>query len=218
MAVCDIVRIRKRVLELLIASPKANRYTDAIGTNAEYAVLQEITDTILQIDCAVCVDIISTIGHPFRASFMFPSGALSSGDFVPSHVGVHGDVRITVSAVAQPGMRANARDDVLRMIEFPTRYLSRRFYWIEDSVLYHAGDSASVYTPVLNKSVVCQAHESYEDIEVYGTVGAVEKIGNESQFFSSYRNLYQFGRGLIRGKAEVIPPQQELEQMMRRAA
>src|SRR5690349_21837337 len=141
MDTADIVLVRKQVLEKIGAAPRHNPYTDAIGENADYRVLDEITDAILIVDSVICgTDIIGTAGHPFRSRFMVPSGALQHGDFVPVHTGAHGDVQVSIAGVFDFSEQAKSRDEVLQMRRLQTLYGGpSRYHFIEDSVCYHAG-------------------------------------------------------------------------------
>lgn len=220
MAVADISRIRKRVIELLLASPRASRYGGTVGDNARYSVTQEVTDAALETDAEVCQDIISTPGHPYRSGFMAVSSNLSNGDFVPAHVGAHGEVDIDVSGggTFRPSQLGKGRDEIQAILEFPSLYASKRFHWIEDSRIYHAGSAARVWTPSFTKTSACQAHEAYEGVVAFGTVERLEKDGGDPSFFQKYGRLYLLGRQFIRQKELVIPAQAELEKMLERRA
>lgn len=221
MAVVSLSRVRTRVIELLLAAPRASRYTSAVGNNGVYAVTQEITDAIIAADEQVCLAIIETVGHPYRTAFMSASTNLSNGDYVPAHVGAHGEVDIDVTGTGtfRPSQRAESRDAVQEIIEFPSIYSSKRFHFIEDSRIYHAGSAARVQYPVftLNTSA-CQAHEAYEDLVVYGAISHLEKKGAEAGFFDKYARLFELGKQMIRGKLLTIPEQAQLEQQLERAA
>ena len=145
MADADITLIRAQVLEKLLAAPRAARYTDAIGENSDYPILNEITDNILIIDADICNLIIATPGHPFRSKFMVASGNLLHGDFVPVHTGAHGDVQVSVGGIFDFSKTAKSRDEVLHMRSFPNLYGQSRHHYIEDSVVSHNGDFAKVW-------------------------------------------------------------------------
>lgn len=218
MAVADIVLIRTQVLEKLIASPRAARYTDAIGEGKDYAVKQEITDNILIIDFTNCNDIIGTPGHPFRSSFMIPSSPLVSGDFIPAHTGAHGDVQVSLSGVYDFSVPAKSRDEILAMRGNPTLYGgASRHHYIEDSVCHHAGEFAKVWYPSLAKTALCQSPQAYEDVLIYGTIHLCEKIDIADEFYDKNLRLYQYCRQMVKGGAEFIPSQQQLEAAIRKA-
>jgi hypothetical protein len=213
--VADIVLVRTQILEHLLVNRIA-RYTDVVeGSNADYVVKQEITDAILICDNVLCSDVVATAGHPYRSMFMIPSSALANGDFIPPHIGEHGDVQVSVSGVYDYSIPAKSREEVLAMRRFASLYVSKRFHFIEDSVIVFIGDAAKVWYPSLTKTTVCRSHQAYEDILVYGSMQFLEKIDSEDAYFQKFAGLFGQGRQMIRSGSKIIPPEQELDLMMK---
>ncbi len=222
-AVTDIVLIRKQVLEALIAMPTAvaQRYSDAVGSNSTYAVLQELTDKALIIDEAICLDIMSTYGHPYINKFMTLSAALSSGDRIPEHVGILGDVQVAIESGGTygPSVPAKNREEILRMIANETLYGGpSRHHFIESGFLYHSGyqvaASGKVYYPVFTKSAtLCQSPDYYSDAVYYGTLDLAEKLNSDDPFFARNRAAYLLCRQMIKGGAEFLPAAEQLDAM-----
>lgn len=213
--VADIVLVRTSVIEKLLAAPETNRYQDLLGTNSDYLVKQEITDAALIVDNVLSSDVVSTAGHPYRPLFMVPSPPLANGEFVPPHLGEHGDVQVSVSGVYDFSIPAKSREEVLAMRRFSSLYISKRLHFIEDSVIVFAGDAAKVWYPSLIKTGVLRSHQAYEDVIVYGTMQFLEKINSEDAYFQKFLGLFAQGRQLVRSGSKIIPPQEELALMMK---
>ena len=224
--VADIVLVRKQVLEKLIAMGIATRYQDLIGNNSSYASLQELTDKILMVDAAICLDIISTEGHPYLNKFMTLSTTeFSSGDKITEHLGIYGDVVVALTdadKVYKPSVPTKSREEILRMIDNETLYGGpSRHHFIEQNFIYHSGfqDSASakVYYPVFTKTAACQSPQQYEDALIYGTVDIAEKFNSDDPFFARNRDAYLLCRQMIKGGAEFLPAAEQID-AMRKAA
>lgn len=207
MAAVSISRVRKRVIELLLAAGRGARYTDAVGDQKRYTVLQELTDAIVEADMAVCMAIIETPGHPYRTSFMTPSSNLASGDFIPAHVGGHGKVEIDNGSGFKPGLLAKSRDDVSEMIAQTALFAATgRWYWIEDNEIVHNGNAAKVWYPSFTMNLsACQAHELYTAAVICATIPLLRKDGGEAQFYDDYARMYALAESRIRRRERVIP-------------
>lgn len=217
--VADISLLGKRVLEKLQACPVGARYTYAVGTNSEFVVKQEITDSILIIDQAVCLDIIGTPGHPYASLFMTLSETeFDSGTMIAEHMGSYGDVVVSIGDDYEPGKKTKSRDEILQMIDCVDLYGASRFYYLENNVIYHCGTKAKVNYPVFEKTAVCQSPQQYEDVLEYGSLSISEKIDGADPFFRKQDGLYQAARGLVKAGAEYIPAAEQLEASMRAAA
>lgn len=210
----DIVLVRTQVLEKLLASPKAARYTDAIGTNSEFSVLQELTDNILLADEIICGDIIATAGHGWRQQFMGWSSNLQSGNKIPKFIGAPGAVKTKVgSADFTFSQLAKDRDEVLAMIRHPTLYESKNFHWIEDGLIYTPADYAQVQFPSFTREATCQSPQIAEPALIFGGISLSEKTDNDNPFFRKYDALFQAAREFVR-TGQIIPPQTQLEKMI----
>lgn len=219
MGVADIVLVRTQVIEKLLAGPDSNRYVDLLGENSDFEEIDELTDSILIIDGVVVNDIIGTPGHPYRTFFMFPSPALVNGDFVPPHTGAHGDVQVSIGGVFDFSEVAKSRDEILSMRKHATLYGGpSRYHYIEDNVVFHAGETAKVWYPQYTKTALCQSPEAYTDILIYGAVQFAHKYDMDSEFFKKYYGLFMTCRQMIKGGVEIIPAQEILEASMRKAA
>lgn len=218
MAVVSESRARKRVIELLLAGGRSARYAgtvSAVDGNARFEVQQEITDAVIEADMAVCLAIIETTGHPYRVGFMTVAGPLANEDYITGHVGAHGDVQIdeTGSGSYKGGLLAASKDEVLEVIQCPALYANaKRFYWIEDSKLYHTGAAARVYYPAFTKNdAVCQAHEAYTAAVIAGAIAHLVKDAVGDEFASFYINQFQNYLRMIKGSLLVIPEAQQFE-------
>lgn len=220
MAVVSISRVRKRVIELLLAAGRGARYADAVADQKRYTVLQEITDAVVESDMQRCAVIISTVGHPYRASFMTPTGNLATGDFItPAGIAQHGKVEIdpTGTGTFKAGRLAKSHDHLLEIIHHPTLFPnSKRWYWIEDSVIEHSGSAAKVWYPSFTKNdAACQAHELYTAGVLAGTIPLLRKDGGDPSFFDDYAEMAAVGDELIAARAKALPDIEELRAMMR---
>lgn len=205
MALVNIVNVRTRALELLLASPDAARYTDAIGTNSEYAVKQEITDAILATDFDICGAIIDLAESGSGAGFMFPSGSLVTGAFIPSHEGSRGNVELFDGSAWVDGLLASSEDEIAEMLASPTLYANAGlWYFIKFRQIRHNASLARVYLPTITKTAACQAHERYENAELWGAVMTLEKDGSDQSFFRKYETLYMTERQRLLSSVGVI--------------
>lgn len=211
--VADLSFVATQVLEKLHASPRAARYTLAIGEDSEYVVLQEVKDFVLLADEQVIQDILSTPGHGWRSGFMVQSSALNSGDFLPNFIGKIGDVSVAVSSVYKPSTPAKSREEILRMIEFPSLYTNKRFHYCQDGMVYTPGDSFKAWYPAFTRTSACQSPQTAEAALIYGAIEIAEKINSETEFFKKYSGLFQVARQYVRDE-KIIPPQEELERML----
>lgn len=216
MALCDITRIRKRVISLLLANRLAP-YTDAVQGNSRYSVLTEFSDTILEVDAMIVQARISTPGDPHRERFMTTfSPDLANGDLIPAHSGAHGDVDVKVGAAWAPARYAKSRAEVISLVEHPVIYPDcERWVFIEDSRIFHNGAAARVMSPTFTKTAVCQAPEEDELAEIAGALGMIPKDGavtpeihdKGAQFFTWYIETQIKGKNLILPEAEQIERQ-----------
>ena len=214
MAVVSISRVRKRVIELLLAAGRGARYTDAVGDQKRYAVLQELTDAIVEADMHVCMAILETPGHPYRAGFMTPSGNLANGDFIPAHVGGHGKVEIdpTGGGTFRGGILAESLDELLEVLHHPTLFPNcTRYYFVEDGCIHHTGSAAKVWYPAFTKNdAACQAHELYTAAVIAGAIALLRKDGGDPGFFNDYAQAALAAEALIRGGAKALPDVEQL--------
>lgn len=217
MALVQVNTVVKRGLELLTASPRAARYTVAIGENADYAVLQEITDVALNMDFTLCGDIISQAESGAGTPFMFPSANLASGDFIPDHQGARGPVDLFNGSVWRDGLLAESEDQLAEVIAHPNVYPDPDlWFFIKHRRLLHTATAGRVYLPTLSRTSACQAHERYENCEVWGLVMALEKDGGDAEFSRKYERLHEtervrlFSSGLV--IAQEIPESREVSQ------
>lgn len=213
MAVVSISRVRKRVIELLLAAGRGARYADAVADQKRYAVLQELTDAIVEADMSVCMAVIETPGHPYRASFMTPSPNLASGDFIPAHVGGHGKVEIDNGSGFKGGRLASSREEVLEMIEQPSLYASGgRWYWIEDNEIVHNGSAAKVWYPSFTKNdAACQAHELYTAAVLAAAIPLLRKDGGDASFYDDYAVIASLCEARIRRRERTLPDIEQLK-------
>lgn len=213
MAVVSISRVRKRVIELLLAAGRGARYTDALADQKRYTVLQELTDAIVEADMSVCMAVIETPGHPYRSGFMTPSSPLATGDFIPAHVGGHGKVEIDNGSGYKGGRLASSREDVLEMIEQTGLYATAgRWYWIEDNEIVHNGSAAKVWHPSFTKNdSACQAHELYTAAVIAATIPLLRKDGGDPQFFSDYALIAGLAEQRIRRRERTLPDIEQLK-------
>jgi hypothetical protein len=165
----------------------------------------------------VCLEIINTPDHPYRASFMVASGNLANEEFIPAHIGEHGQVRIdeTGGGTFNGGLLAKSKDEILSVIQCPSLYTNaKRWYWIEDGQLFHSGSAARIYYPSFTKNdSACQSHEAYTAAVIVGAVGFLAKDGALSgdEFYKFYLEQFDAMRAEIRGGARVIPEAQMFE-------
>lgn len=205
MAVVPIATARTRVLSLLLADPEAARYTDAIGSNSEYAVKQEITDALLAIDLDICGAIVDKAESGSGAGFMFPSASFVSGDFIPDHEGSRGNIVLWDGTAWVDGLLASSEDEVAEMLASPTLYANVGFWYFPKFRQVRTNASLwRVYLPTLTKTAACQAHARYENCEVWGTLMTVEKVGGETPFFRKYESLYMAERMRLLNAAGVV--------------
>ncbi len=220
MAVVSISRVRKRVIELLLAAGRGARYADAVADQKRYTVLQEITDAIVESDMQRCAVIISTVGHPYRASFMTPTANLASGDYIlPAGVGQHGKVMIdpTGAGTFKAGKLANSHDELLEVLHHPSLFPnSKRWYWIEDNCIEHTGSAAQVWYPAFTKTdAACQAHELYTAGVLAGTMPLLRKWGGDSAFYDDFAAMAALGDQLIAQGVKALPDIEQLRSMTR---
>lgn len=216
MAQCNIQRIRTRAIAILLAN-RLSSYSDLVGGNSRYPVTQEFTDTILEVDAMVVNARLSNPGDPYRPGFMIaPSVNLAHGDLIPSHIGAHGDVDVSIGGVFEPARYAKSRAEVIALREHPALYPNtKRWAFIEDNRVFHNGDAARVWYPSFTKGSVCQAPEQDELAEICGTVammpkdGAVtpELYGQLGQYFAAYL-------AMLRGEKATLPPIEEVERQL----
>lgn len=218
MAVVSESRVRRRVVELLLAGGRSARYAgtvSAVDGNARFEVQQEITDAIIEADMAVCLAIIDTPGHPYRVGFMVASSSLANEDYIPAHVGADGVVKIdeTGTGSFKDGILAESKDDLLEALKYPALYPSvERFYWVEDSQIIHGGAAARVYYPSFTKNdSVCQAHEAYTSAVIAGALAGLIKDAVGDDFAAYYAKQFEAYLGMIRGRLLVIPEVQQFE-------
>jgi hypothetical protein len=220
MAVASVSRIRKRVIELLLAAGRGNRYADAVGDQKRYTVLQEITDAVVESDMQRCAVIISTVGHPYRAAFMTPTANLASGDFItPAGIAQHGKVEIdpTGGGTFKAGRLAKSHDHLLEVIHHPALFPnSKRWYWIEDSCIEHSGSAAKVWYPSFTKTdAACQAHELYTPGVMCGAIALLRKDGGDPTFYDDYAEMAAIGDQFIAQGVKALPSIEELRLLMR---
>jgi hypothetical protein len=201
-----------------MASPRSARYSGTVSAtegSARFEVLQEITDAIIEADMLVCLAVMDTPGHPYRVSFMTASSNLANEAYVPAHVGAHGDVQIdeTGTGSFKGGMLAASKDEVLEVIQCPTLYANaKRFYFIEDSKLYHTGSAARIYYPSFTKNdSACQAHEAYTSAVIAGAVASLVKDATGDEFALFYARQFESMLGMIREKLLAVPELQQYE-------
>lgn len=196
MAVVNIATVRKRALELLLASPRSARYTDAIGQNSEYPVLQEITDAALAIDLnEVCGDIVDIAESGGGAKFMFASANIVSGDLIPDHEGARGPVELTDGITWRNGLLASSDDEMQEVLSHPALYSNiDLFYFIKFRQILTNAAAARIYLPNLTKTAACQSHERWEDVVLWGTAMSMEKDGGNTPFFQKYESLFMQNR------------------------
>lgn len=218
MAVVDISRARKRVVELLLASPRSARYSGTVSAtdgSARFEVLQEITDAIVEADMAVCLAVIDTPGHPYRTGFLVASPNLASEDLLPAHVGAVGAVRIdeTGSGTFRDGLLAESRDDLVEALRHPSLYPdAKRLYWVEDGQIVHGGAAARVYYPSFTKNdSACQAHEAYTQAVICGAVAGLVKDATGGDFAAFYVRQFEAYLRMVRDRLLVIPEAQQFE-------
>lgn len=209
MAVVSISRVRKRVIELLLAAGRGARYTDAVGDQKRYAALQELTDAIIEADMQVCLAILETPGHPYASGFMTASSNLANGDILPAFVGALGKVEIdpTGAGTFRGGILAPSLDELLEVIHhaslFPT---CTRYYWVEGNVINHSGSAARVYYPSFTKNdSACQAHEAYTLAVLCRALSVLRKDGGDPGFYSDYAQMADIAELKIRGKETTLP-------------
>lgn len=192
---------------MLLAAGRGARYTDAVGDQKRYTVLQELTDAIVEADMAVCLAVIETPGHPYRVGFMGPSSNLASGDFIPAHVGGHGKVEIDNGSGFKPGLLAKSRDDVSEMIAQTALFAATaRWYWIEDNEIVHNGNAAKVWYPSFTKNdAACQAHELYTAAVLCAVIPLLRKDGGDPQFYNDFAEMFSLAEQRIRRRERVIP-------------
>lgn len=215
MELADLVFIRVQLIEKLLNGPSGARYTDALGDNSDFEVIDELTDNILLIDASICNLIIATPGHAARSVFMIPSAPLVNGAFVPAHTGAHGDVQVSISGVFDFSKPAKSREEIIAYRDNPTVYGQMRMHHIQDSVVLHTGDTAKVWYPQFTKTNACQTPKMYEDVLLYGSIQVSEKRDMDSSFFKKYEALYALGREYVQRGAEFIPAQEVLEAQIR---
>jgi hypothetical protein len=213
MAVVSISRVRKRVIELLLAAGRGARYADAVADQKRYTVLQELTDAIVEADMLVCMAIIETPGHPYRAGFMTPSTNLATGDFIPAHVGGHGKVEIDNGSGYKGGRLASSREEVLEMIDQPSLYATGgRWYWVEDNEIVHNGSAAKVWYPSFTKTdAACQAHELYTAAVMVNTIPLLRKDGGDPQFYDDFAVMAGLAEARIRRGERTLPDIEQLK-------
>ena len=214
IGVADINLVLQQLLERLHAVDVNNRYTTTLGGDGEYQSLQELKDFILLTDEEVILDILSTPGNGWRQHFLVLSDPLNSGDFVPNHVGVLGD-RVLVDAGSGyvGAQQAQSRDEIVAMINNPTIYTQRGYYWLEDGVFLTPGTTGKVWYPTFTRGSTCQSPQTAEPALLYGAIEKAEKINNESGIFRKYSGLYQLARGYVQ-KDMPIPPAEALERQL----
>ncbi len=216
----DIDFITKQVLEKLLATPEAARYTVAIGTDSEFTVLQEIKDNVLIVDERICIeDILGVPGHPWRQQFMVWSGDLSSGDAITKTVVPYGFVQTKVgSASYEYSTQAEGRDEILRMIKFSSLYSNLNYHWIEDGVVLTPATTAKVQYAEFTRGSACQAPATATAALIFGGIQQCEKRDSGSDVYSNYGKLFEMARPYIRNN-QIVPPQESLEkQLQARAA
>jgi hypothetical protein len=220
MAVASLTRIRKRVISLLLADPRSGRYTDTVGDQKRYVDKQEITDAIIESDMQRCAVVIATVGHPYRAAFMTPTGNLATGDFItPAGIGQHGKVEIdpTGGGTFKAGKLAKSLDHLLEVLHHPTLFPnSKRWYWIEDNAIQHTGSAAKIWYPAFTKNdSACQAHELYTPGVMAGAIALLRKPGGDPTFYDDYERMTLLADQMIAAKETALPDVEKLRVMMR---
>lgn len=214
MAKVDIVLVRKRVLEKLLASPLAARYTDAIGTNAEYPMLAEITDTIIDIDALLILAHINVEGDPVRAEFMAEQVA-KHGDYL----NIDGDIDVDPDGNGsfKPARYASSRAEIMEIIANPTLYPdAKRWVFVEDSRIFTPAKVVKVWHSNFVKGDVCQAPEFDTLAEIAGTISALEKDGGNTSFFARHGQYLDWHiSNNIKGESQVLPDVEAIETSLR---
>jgi len=215
----DIEFIGPQVLEKLLATPEAARYTFATGSDSEFQIVQEIRDNILIVDERICVeDIIGTPGHPWRQKFMQWSTGIASGVKITDTVCPYGFVQTKVgSADYEFSTQAKNRDEILRMIKFKSLYSNLNFHWIEDGVVLTPADTAKVQYAEFTRTAACQAPATATAALIYGSIQQCEKRDSGSDVYSDYGKLFEMARPYIR-QNQIIPPAEQLEMALDRKA
>lgn len=161
----------------------------------------------------------ATVGHPYRSSFMTPSGNLATGDLVPGEVGQHGKVLIdpTGAGSFSKAKLAKTHDHLLEVLHNPTLFPNvKRLYWIEDGCIEHTGSAAKVWYPSFTKNdAACQAHELYTAGIMAGAIALLRKPGGDPTFYDDYERMAMFGDQMIAQGLKALPDVEELRVMMR---
>lgn len=217
MAVADLTRIQKRVVQLLNARPSDINYaTTPSGRNSAYAGSQELADAILEADAMVVMDgYLSVPNHPQRQQFLVVSGNLANGAQVPLCVGVISRVDVTNDSGSNwtPAIEST-KDDVLMgrslnaaTIPYIASDAMRGFYAIADDSIYHTDQLARIYLPQFTKTAVCQAHEGHEAAIIAGAMMLLKKDNSNAEH-EFYANQYFQLLPLIRqGATQVMKGQ-----------
>jgi hypothetical protein len=190
MAVADITRIQKRVVQLLNArSSDVNYSASPSGKNTAFLSTQEITDAILEADAMVVIQgILASVDHPLRAAFLVASANLASGAAIPECVGPIGRVDLSQDGSTwTPGIW-NGKDDVLMGRMFTTTPLPYTqtsgfigYYNLSDNSIYHTSTHARIYLPQFTRTSACQAHEGLESAIIAGAIMLLKKDSSNAE-------------------------------------
>lgn len=212
MAVVDVLRVQKRVVGILNAAPGLATFPATVsGKQGRFPSTTEIQYSILEVDNALCRDVIIT-GHPYRNAFMTVTESLTNGAPIPAHLGGQGLVEISEDENTwTPALLAKSKDDITSVLAMPTNYglnaaASVGWAFIEDGRGFTTSAFFRVHYPdFVPNNTTCQSDASLEDGVTAGAISLLYKDGSTSELFDKYHSYYQNVRAELRAGAEVFP-------------
>lgn len=224
MATVSLIRVKKRVISVLMAN-RLDPYSGEIPTpasNSRYQSTEEIEDAALEADALIVQARISTPGDPYGNSWRAYSPSLANGALIPAHLGAItgaevADGDIDDDASYQPARFTSSRAEILAMRAHPALYPdSKRWVFIEESIIYHNGDAARVWRPAFTKSDACQAPETDEMAVIAQTLAILPKDGAVTpeiyQAAAQYAEWYISTQ--IKGLNMALPNVEQIEQQL----
>jgi len=220
MPATNLQTCQKRVISILMAN-RLSPYDGVVGTgssqNSRYQVNQEITDSILEADAVICQARISTPGDPYRNTWVSFTPDLAHAALIPPHIGSVGGVDVKVGSTYTPARFTSSKAEILAMRAHPALYPNaQNWAFIEDSQLFHNGDSGRVWRSSFTKSAACQSPEQDQTAVVAGGLAGLAKDGSITpEIYTMGATYFQwYIQTAIKGQMVALPEIQQIERSL----
>lgn len=218
MAIADLTRVKKRVIQILGANRAA--YSAGVGTGnsgiGAYRNDDEISDACFEADSMVIVQGYFASRLSLRNRFFKTSSPLAHGDPLPEFAGLIGTVEYTADGTNwRQSMAAASKQDIIALARPGTAtYVgagsSAGHHFIEDGAIYHTSKQVRVKYPEYNRTT--SALQSYVAHEPAIISGALMLLYKESSQHAAdyYAGIFSAQIEAIRAGALQLAPAQTL--------